>query len=253
MLIGRKVGQYNQQIVRPGAAALTLTGKAPTIGVLPPLLFLNYFEGTPAATGPFTDEVSGITWTVDNDGGSTTFVATDKFGSTSAYIPGAFPGFNTLECGQFADLTGNSWTVEGWINFEGGENLTNAQFGVGKVAANSALISMSVNLTSDLMGCSVKLVSNTSGDLAASSTFNLSQDIWYHMAFQHDLSGDNYECYFNGVRYIQHNGFGDIADPDNDFLITHNLASVGIRIGEVRGLMGLIYSGATYTVPTSSF
>ena len=217
-----------------------------------PLLFLNYFEGTPAANGPFTDEVAGITWTEDNDGGTTTFVALDKFGSTSAFIPAAFPGANTLECGDFTDLTGKSWTVEAWINLEGGESSSNIQMGVGKVGSHSANISWNLNITSDLMGCVVKLVSNVGGELAAGSSINLSQDVWYHAAFQYDAVNGNYELYFNGVRYIQYNT-SSIADPDNDFMLTHNASSVGFRVGSTRGVLGLVYSGATYSVPTTEF
>lgn len=252
MLIGRKIGQYNQKIVRPGSASLTLSGKAPSIGILPPLLFLNYFEGTVPNAGPFVDEVSSITWTVDNDGGDTVFNGSDKFGNTSAYIPASFPGANTLECGDFDDLANESWTVEGWVLFEGASNLNNFQFAINKLSSHSANISMNVNLTATLAGCAIKL-SSSGGDIETSSTFDLSAETWYHMAFQYDLDNDNYECYFNGTRYIQSNGNGTVAENSNDFMITHNIGSFGVRIGEVRGIKGLIYSGGTYSVPTSSF
>jgi len=247
MLIGRKIGGYNQKIVRPGAATITVTGYAPS--VISHGLFLNHFDGTDAST-TLVDEIPGNTWTINASAELDTAQA--KWGVSSLLIPNGV-GESVKVVGYTSPNTGE-YTYEGWVKWDADWNTGTGTFielaaitedpgVVGEIAIGIRIGANGENSTY------IRTIGASSGS-AGFSIGAIPANTWYHWAFVR--SGGDYYIYWNGSR-VHSETAGNTSGHAYFRIRNATDNSVNVWVDDTRAVDQALYTGATYSVPSEAF
>jgi Concanavalin A-like lectin/glucanases superfamily len=249
MLIGRKVGQYNQQIVRPGAASLSLTGKAPSLSYDFLIMSLNHFEESDGST-TFIDEVPGVTWSTPF-GSAETDTAQAKFGSSSLLVipnDGIVRAAITVNTSIYTE-----YTFEGFVRFDTVYSLS-SYIGIGLGDSTNGLtfwLRMTPPGDNFSWGRTISPGGTGSGGLDPQSTWE--PNVWFHWAIV--KAATTLDVFFNGNR-INQESISTAKCPSHQYLELSNTTTSDTSsawFDETRFITTAVYSGATYTPPLSAF
>lgn len=217
-------------------------------------LLLAHFNGTDGAT-TFTDEVPGITWSrIDVGYVNEVDTARKKFG-TAAWLGLAGPSNDALTDGAgFTFPASGSFTLE-------------AFFAPTTIATTGSWVEISLLSSGDgqqaymIMICGGGLNHwnfgvNTPTLHDASGGGSFAVNTFYHFALVRDVGAGTYSGYVNGARVVQWSDSNNLsATPIKVRLggtyTGSSTSGIGGWIDEVRLTNEVMYSGSTYTVPST--
>jgi len=244
MLIGRKIGQYNQKITRPGAGSLAVTSYAPDVVVSGTTLFLNHFNETDASIS-LSDVVAGVTWTINANAEADT--AQKKFGTSSVLIP---QGANEwIEADGWTSPHEQLWTWEGFVMWDvaysSGTNWEAFLATSADVKGARLYLEGDADLWLELNGTAG---SGSTGVSVATISINT----WYHWAVVRE-SSTTYGIYWNGSR-VNQSSWGSTQDLQSidKVVYQNNTDNSTVWFDETRLITSVEYTG-TYTVPSTEF
>lgn len=209
-------------------------------------LLLNHFNGSDGATS-FTDEVAGVTWSRGGDANAELDTAQKQFGTASLLLPGT--GDSWAEGSGFSSPHAGNWCAEvfGRASAGGGANFELRLLLLD--ASDNEAATLFVAEGSDEWFFTVY---NSSGTAIVnqSGSVTFAEDTFYHFAIQRDDGAGTWAAYFNGNRLVS------VSAADcRSFtkLRLYQEDSVAAHFDEVRLTSDLVYSGASYTIPTAEF
>ena len=249
MLIGRKIGQYNQKVARPGNATggLVITTYAPTIDVTGSALFLNHYDESDGAT-TLVDEVPTTTWTINANAEADT--AQSKFGTASVLIPN---GVNEwIEAEGWTSPASGLWTVEGWVRwdiaFSAGTNFTiRLERASDSQGAASAVMAGNGDFTISTDG-------NQGSGSQGANVGTINVNTWYHWAMVRE-SLTTFALFWNGTRITEQVWGGTQTTLAIERVVLQNNTdnSATVWFDECRLVDSAVYTTGTYSVPTGAF
>lgn len=238
MLVGRKIGQYNQKRASPGVASLSLSGSAPSISITPwayTQLFLNHFDGADQSSIDI-DEVAGVTWTHKLNGLAELDTAVKKFGTASCRITDVSGTGSYIHTNVISGFTStDDWTLQGWIY------ITGSNPGVALTEYDGGSLS-GANFQANITTSSFIINSQTAG-----SPPTITADTWFHWAIVNETGAPSISLYFDGNRIVQDTGSGAF---DDFAFFTNATTGNDLWLDDLSLVDIVLYSGSTYTIPT---
>lgn len=211
-------------------------------------LLLNHFNGTDGTWVPPTDEVPGITWSRRYQANAELDTAQQKFGTASVLLLPSTQVSAIVGAG-FSSPHAGDWTIEGFFRLSSSAG-TFIAFG----NDGSDNYQIEADFFGSLQEFSLIIRDSLSNVfISVNGALTIAANTWYHYAVVCDSVAANYSLFFNGNR-ISSNSTGTDA-RSFDRIELQGAASGGIShwADEPRVTANVIYSGATYTVPTVEF
>lgn len=257
MLIGRKVGQYNQKIVYPGPASLVLTGSSPSISTTFNTILIWHAEGSDADTGPFNADYSldSVTFTAAGTSNAEIDTAQFKFGSSSLLL--ATTGLNSvIETSDGPDWTPSlkdkSWSLDFWFRSSSGSTIP--RWSVANGANTLFACQFLADFTNDLLYSLV--LDSVGGNIldhytTAQDSVTFSANTWYHFALQRNKVANTWGGWINGTPIWSVSNSNDTYDIQSFNFATSAGFSYSLWLDEVRVTNDRTYTpGVSFSPPT---
>ncbi len=243
LLVGRQIARSAKNAtVSPPLGSLTMAGLAPTVSVSFSTLFKNNFNGLDGGSVD-VDDVVGITWAHSGSGGAELDTAIVKFGTAAARLHDVGSGGSNLYTNIVPGFTSTAdWTLAGWIYLK--DNVQGITF----FEANGG-----TPTGTNFQGY---IRQGTPGTFLIQSTSpgappNVANNTWYHFAIVNNTSTGNIDLFFNGDRIVQDSGGSGAFD---DFAFRSiSIAGDDVNLDSLYLVDTVLYSGLTYTVPTTAY
>lgn len=204
------------------------------------------FNGSNGATTT-TDNVAGTSHTLVD---ATLTTAVKKFGTASLTSTGILSGGDTITFPEQSNIS--ACTVSFWLRYADVNPDVEAL-----VVSLSHSINATVSIYSTLYlvntaSWTVDFYGTVGGNSSPSTPpLTFLPDTWYHVAFVQD--GNAIAGYFDGVRQFATtlDGGSTLLRPYNQLLLTNDGGVGSFWIDDVRVINSALYTGASYTVPSS--
>ena len=201
------------------------------------------WDQSPLTTNTTTDEVGGITWTLN--GGAALNSDQKMFGSSSLFFPASAGGGAFVRSGSWTSPHAGDWTWECFFR-AGAASIFVATI-VDPTFLNIA-VSFAVDKASPQISASY-VDSGGSTFLTQLAAPTINADTWYHAAVVR--FGNDYYLYFDGNRVDSDTDATDVRTMSDSNMNEAN--GVDFWVDERRVSKVARYTGATYTIPAAPF
>lgn len=210
-------------------------------GGSPTELFLNHWNGTNGST-TFVDEVPGNTWTAT--GTPTLDTSAPKFGASAVGSTSS----GTLRVTGFTAIDALSWTLETFATSRG----QNSTVGLAMISTTtSAEATMNLLIATNQLQC---YALNAAGSIEFQDIVAFDGSVpkadYVHMAITYQFSTGIFSYYYDGDLITQSTS---ISNAGKNLDRGHVGANDDFFFDETRLVDSVVYTGATYAVPSGEF